>query len=137
MFDLATWNQGVDDLRGTDAIAVLGNVSNGVLHYEVEVRRWRNDTDQRIARIRGSGSHASFPIAIPISRPYFASTPKAISPKSIQPITSRPTSFFFPQRHRGMANHRPAGGAERIPIEKWRTVRPLKDGMTEHSHRKG
>jgi uncharacterized protein (TIGR03437 family) len=30
-FDLATWNQGTDDLRGADAIAVLGNVSNGVL----------------------------------------------------------------------------------------------------------
>jgi uncharacterized protein (TIGR03437 family) len=30
-FDLATWNQGIDDLRGADAISVLGNVSNGVL----------------------------------------------------------------------------------------------------------
>jgi uncharacterized protein (TIGR03437 family) len=31
VFDLATWNQGIDDLRGIDAIAVLGNVSNGAL----------------------------------------------------------------------------------------------------------
>ena len=31
VFDLATWNQGVDDLRGVDAIIVLGNASNGFL----------------------------------------------------------------------------------------------------------
>jgi uncharacterized protein (TIGR03437 family) len=31
VFDLATWNQGIDDLRGIDAISVLGNVSNGAL----------------------------------------------------------------------------------------------------------
>lgn len=29
MFDLNTWNQGGDDLRGIDAVAVIGNVSNG------------------------------------------------------------------------------------------------------------
>jgi uncharacterized protein (TIGR03437 family) len=29
VFDLATWNQGTDDLRGVDAIAVLGNAGNG------------------------------------------------------------------------------------------------------------
>ena len=28
LFDLATWNQGIDDLRGIDAISVLGNTSN-------------------------------------------------------------------------------------------------------------
>jgi uncharacterized protein (TIGR03437 family) len=28
VFDLATWNQGIDDLRGIDAISVLGNTSN-------------------------------------------------------------------------------------------------------------
>ena len=28
LFDLATWNQGIDDLRGADAIAVLGDTSN-------------------------------------------------------------------------------------------------------------
>ena len=31
LFDLATWNQGTDDLRGADTVAVLGNVSNGLL----------------------------------------------------------------------------------------------------------
>ena len=31
VFDLATWNQGTDDLRGADAIAVLGNAANGFL----------------------------------------------------------------------------------------------------------
>ena len=30
-FDLATWNQGTDDLRGVDAISVLGNSANGFL----------------------------------------------------------------------------------------------------------
>ncbi|HYP08926.1 MAG TPA: IPT/TIG domain-containing protein [Bryobacteraceae bacterium] len=30
-FDLATWNQGTDDLRGVDTIAVLGNAANGLL----------------------------------------------------------------------------------------------------------
>ena len=30
VFDLATWNQGSDDLRGVDAIAVLGNAGTGV-----------------------------------------------------------------------------------------------------------
>jgi uncharacterized protein (TIGR03437 family) len=30
LFDLATWNQGTDDLRGVDAIAVLGNAGNAV-----------------------------------------------------------------------------------------------------------
>jgi uncharacterized protein (TIGR03437 family) len=30
IFDLATWNQGMDDLRGVDAIAVLGNSANGL-----------------------------------------------------------------------------------------------------------
>jgi triacylglycerol esterase/lipase EstA (alpha/beta hydrolase family) len=30
IFDLATWNQGTDDLRGVDAIAVLGNSANGL-----------------------------------------------------------------------------------------------------------
>ncbi|MBI2686072.1 MAG: hypothetical protein HYX27_07140 [Acidobacteria bacterium] len=29
IFDLATWNQGGDDLRGVDSVAVIGNVSNG------------------------------------------------------------------------------------------------------------
>jgi uncharacterized protein (TIGR03437 family) len=31
LFDLATWNQGIDDLRGVDAIAVLGNAGNSGL----------------------------------------------------------------------------------------------------------
>lgn len=31
LFDLATWNQGMDDLRGIDAIAVAGNAGTGVL----------------------------------------------------------------------------------------------------------
>jgi uncharacterized protein (TIGR03437 family) len=31
LFELATWNQGTDDLRGVDAIAVLGNAGNGLL----------------------------------------------------------------------------------------------------------
>ncbi|MFN0102565.1 MAG: hypothetical protein ACKV2U_10805 [Bryobacteraceae bacterium] len=29
IFDLATWNQGGDDLRGVDSIAVIGSVANG------------------------------------------------------------------------------------------------------------
>jgi len=29
IFDLATWNQGSDDLRGVDSVAVVGNVTNG------------------------------------------------------------------------------------------------------------
>ena len=31
VFALATWNQGTDDLRGMDAISVLGNSANGLL----------------------------------------------------------------------------------------------------------
>ena len=31
VFDLATWNQGTDDLRGVDAISVVGTASNGSL----------------------------------------------------------------------------------------------------------
>lgn len=31
VFDLATWNQGIDDLRGVDAIAVLGDAGNGLV----------------------------------------------------------------------------------------------------------
>jgi uncharacterized protein (TIGR03437 family) len=31
VFDLATWNQGMDDLRGVDAVAVVGNAGVGVL----------------------------------------------------------------------------------------------------------
>jgi uncharacterized protein (TIGR03437 family) len=31
LYDLATWNQSFDDLRGVDAIAVLGNAGNGLL----------------------------------------------------------------------------------------------------------
>ena len=31
LFELATWNQGTDDLRGVDAISVVGNASNGLL----------------------------------------------------------------------------------------------------------
>jgi len=30
LYDLATWNQGTDDLRGVDAIAVIGNAGRGV-----------------------------------------------------------------------------------------------------------
>jgi uncharacterized protein (TIGR03437 family) len=29
LLDLGTWNQGADDLRGVDAVAVIGNVNNG------------------------------------------------------------------------------------------------------------
>lgn len=32
LFDLATWNQGTDDLRGVDAIAIIGN--GGTSHYD-------------------------------------------------------------------------------------------------------
>jgi uncharacterized protein (TIGR03437 family) len=31
VFDLATWNQGIEDLRGADAVAVIGNPANGAL----------------------------------------------------------------------------------------------------------
>lgn len=31
LFDLATWNQGVDDLRGIDAVAVVGTAGTGIL----------------------------------------------------------------------------------------------------------
>ncbi len=31
IFDLATWNQGIDDLRGADAIAVLGDAGSGLV----------------------------------------------------------------------------------------------------------
>jgi uncharacterized protein (TIGR03437 family) len=31
VFDLATWNQGTDDLRGVDAISVLGDAGNGLI----------------------------------------------------------------------------------------------------------
>lgn len=30
VFDLATWNQGIDDLRGIDAISVIGDAGNGL-----------------------------------------------------------------------------------------------------------
>ncbi len=36
VFDLATWNQGIDDLRGTDAISVLGNAANGALLMQAQ-----------------------------------------------------------------------------------------------------
>jgi uncharacterized protein (TIGR03437 family) len=36
VFDLATWNQGTDDLRGVDAIAVIGNAANGLLLMKSE-----------------------------------------------------------------------------------------------------
>ena len=29
IYDLGTWNQGGDDLRGVDSVAVIGNVANG------------------------------------------------------------------------------------------------------------
>jgi uncharacterized protein (TIGR03437 family) len=31
LFDLATWNQGTDDLRGVDALSVIGNGGTGIL----------------------------------------------------------------------------------------------------------
>ena len=35
LFDLGTWNQGTDDLRGIDAISVVGNGGNGLVVFNV------------------------------------------------------------------------------------------------------
>jgi len=36
LYDLATWNQGADDLRGVDAISVIGNAGRGALGVTAE-----------------------------------------------------------------------------------------------------
>ena len=87
LFDLATWNDATDDLRGVDAIAAAGNAGTGLLTGDRRIRRRRGAAHQRVFALLWAWPYRVFSLTA-TSRAAAWSAPFGLCPGSAKGIAN-------------------------------------------------